>query len=129
MIDRATTKAIMAEAEAALQAIAEKHGLSVQRGNASFSSTEIKGSFTFNAMDDEGTINLAAKAQWEATAGMRRYKRIPDDWFLATFTDRGRQFQIIGISPRAHKNPLRIKDLDSGKEYRCNPAMVSLPRI
>ncbi len=119
-MDRATSKAIAAEAVEALMAVADKYGCEVQRGNASFDSTSTKIQFAFSEIGEDGIVMTREAETFKEVAHM--YGLQPDD-LGKQFTSRGHTFTITGMNTRARKMPIQATRED-GATYKFGADMV-----
>lgn len=108
-IDRVTARKLGAEVEAALSAVAEKYGLTVEVRGSSFTNSEYKPKVTLK-------IEGADKASFERYAEL--YGLNADD-FGAVLTLRGEQFRVEGINTRAPKYAIRIARVKDGKGFKA----------
>lgn len=109
---------VLRELQAAIEAVATKHGLEVSRSRCSYQMDRVKLScFTVSTVDvaADGTTVSAAERDFRQIAHL--YSLSPDD-FGRVFTDfQGRSFRIEGIKPKARKNTVIAVNVKSGKAY------------
>lgn len=109
-MDKATVKALAAEMEAALKAVAEKNGVTIKFGGGKYDPT----AGTFNP---KVTVELpdAKKREFEAYCGI--YGLEPED-FGKSFTVGGKTFTVSGLaSGRSSKYPILAMN-SNGKEFK-----------
>lgn len=119
---REEANAVHAAMRTAAEAVAKKHGMRVARQSGSFSDA-LSISITIEKVDiDERGINVASPA----VADYARYAAgygLPEDGVGRTFTERGRQYTILGLEPRARTFPIVVRR-DDGSEFRLTAAVV-----
>lgn len=108
--DRTVCRVIGDEIFAAMQAIASKHGLTVDRKGGRFDANEFTPKYTFgiigDAADDTG-ITQAARAKWDQYAVMFGLQK---DWLGKSFGSRTKTMTVVGINPRAPANCVMLRD-------------------
>jgi hypothetical protein len=114
-MDKAACRAIAAEAKIALEAVAEKMGLSVKVGGGSFDPTT--GTFKPKV---EFAMDGADRRAFERDAVL---VGLESSDFGRQITVRGKRFTINGINLRASRFPVVGKGAD-GKTYRFPEATV-----
>lgn len=120
-IDRATARLLHEEAEAALQAIARKHGLDLKGKTTRYAEDTCKVSWEFIATVDGVE---PAKRRWNTYCA--QFYLTPED-FGRTFTRGGRSYEVTGIKPRAKKYPVQAKDT-TGKRYKFPATVLRSPK-
>lgn len=123
-IGLANCKKLAAEGQAALQEIADRHGLKLVQKRSSYSDNAATVKYEFLIVD-EGGVTAQARSDWEHYSYRFESQGIDPAWFNRTFTDtrKGEQFTIVGYNPKSPKNCLSIRRSD-GAIYRCNAAYV-----
>lgn len=122
--DKATATAIGKEVEAAIEAIAAKHGLTFQRGNGKFSADSfrisniefgIKATTASSAADKGRTrVNAAAENAYNL------YSRIHNLPPVGTvFTKNREKLRILGWDTKKQKYPIMLENVDTGKTYKA----------
>lgn len=120
--DKANLKSLSAEIEAAVAAIAAKHGLRLAGGiGGRYSDMEftIKGTLK---VTDAATVADAARQDWNRYAGLDGFS--PED-FGKTFKFSGSTYTISGYNPRSPKRPIKATGTD-GKVYVFGPEVKRL---
>ena len=119
--DRQTAKALSAEIETALAAIAAKHGLTIAAAGGTIGTVSLKLKFeckvndpAASAKQERDTFNVYA-----AMFGLR------PEHFGATFQYKRQVFRLIGILPNRPKFPLRAMNVETGKELLFPQQMAS----
>jgi hypothetical protein len=113
-IDRPTIKALSGEAEAALQAVANKYGLALKMGGASFTDSDAKISFSLSV---EGA-DEAAFARYAQFYGLEASD------FGREFTAGVRRFKLVSINTRRRQYPFTGTDVKSGKAFKFTAEAV-----
>ena len=98
-IDRKTIRTLNAEIEAALQAIAQKHGVAIKTGNSSFTANNYTTKLSVSVVSGDGQV-LSPEAE-----AYNRYKPIMgfSKDLGDTFTQGRSTFTITGLKPRLKK--------------------------
>ena len=101
MRNRADRKALRDDIEQALQAVADKHGLTVTVGGGSYTDHTFAPKMEFSC-----TTSSGAPAGFAFDAELIG---IPVDCYGKTFTRAGEEYTIVGINLRARKYPVLAK--------------------
>jgi len=117
MIDRNFIRAFRAEAVAALQAVADKYGMSVEaEGGARFSASDLHMKFRIALRDAETgeTPNADAKnfALYASMYGLEAGD------LGRTFRSAGSVYKITGINPRRPQYPISATREPDGKKFK-----------
>lgn len=111
--DSRNVTSVLKDCEEALQAVADRYGLRIERKHCSYHSTEIPVAFKL-------TVPETTEDGRELDAGERDFRRCapslglkPDD-YGKTFTSGTRTFTICGVKPRASKYPILGKGPQGG---------------
>jgi hypothetical protein len=108
---KTSCKSICADIEAAVQAVADKHGVSIKRGNASFSESTITLKVEVSTIGDDGTVNTK---EAEAFTKEARWFDIDPAALGRVFDVRGKSYTIVGFKPRSRKYPILGRDNQGG---------------
>ncbi len=106
-IDRNTCKQITADAQAALNAVAEKYGLTVKVSGGTYVDTSFRTKVEFLTAD-------AAEQDWRRVAALVGLH--PDD-FGRSFTVHGDTYRVVGINLRAQRFPV-IAEREDGRRFK-----------
>lgn len=118
--DKATVRSLTIEIEAALQSVADAHGVSIKRGSASFDQSTIKLSIQIATIDDSGMVSTREAMKFPTFCKM--FNLDPED-LGKTFHDQGRLFTVTGLKPGNPKFPVMVKR-DDGREYKYPASTV-----
>jgi hypothetical protein len=131
-INASNIKTIRADLEAALAAVAKKHGIQFTMGRITYSDAKLSGKLT--AVDTSATVNGAAVvAATPEAVDLARYGKSyigdPSFDFGATYMD-GQigKFTIVGLKTRSHKYPFVIKAVSDGKTYKASATHLKFAR-
>lgn len=116
-IDKRTAEQIGREVAEALQAVAERHGLTVAVRGGTYDTTGLyrpKVEFKTADADREEFARYASMFGLEA------------DDFGKTFTSNGREFRVSGVAPRSPKRPILAVEVATGKTYKFADAAVKM---
>jgi len=116
-ITRATVKALREDCEAALQAVAEKHGLQIrQKRSVSFRPDKCPVPCEFILVETtESGDEITPEGQTFKTRAFQ-YGLEPE-WLHQSFDLNGNRLKITGLNPRARKYPVMVED-SAGKSYK-----------
>ena len=96
--DKATVRMISNEAEAALEAVAAKYGMTISRGNGRFSPDRLTVKFDFCQSSETG-----APADFAQKATMLG---LPEECFGAVFLSNGTRYTVTELNLRRRKYPV-----------------------
>ncbi len=117
-LDAARVKALVAEMNAAVTAIATSHGLKINIGGGTYGELEANLKVKVQVLDTAGHAEQA-KRTFDAYAAMLGLRA---DDLGRTFIFKGSLFKVTGLNPNAPKFCVLARRAD-GKEYRF-PASV-----
>ncbi len=123
VLDKATVRRIAADAQAALEAVAEKYGMKVTVGGGSYfaDTGEFKPKVSFK-MDDPD----AERREFAVLAPLMYLpvgEVLPSD-YGATIKAGGKNYRLVGLNQRAPKYPFIVEGED-GKKMRLNATAIS----
>jgi hypothetical protein len=115
--NRTNCRTLMAEVEAALKPIAEKHGLTLDRKGRTFYRDQMPVMFQFlvTQKDEDGNALSAAGQEFKKNAF--RVGLEPDD-LGKEFMSRGEKYRITGLNLRRRKYPISAERLRDGKSFK-----------
>ena len=116
-VDRGTVKMILEEARVALDAIAEKHGVILERKHCTYSSTEIPVAFKFVVPERTEDGEAIDPKETEFRKLAPRFGLEPDDYGKKFRTFNG-VYRVCGIKPKARKYPVLGSHIHTGKTYK-----------
>jgi hypothetical protein len=121
--NRTNVRTLNEEVAAALEPIAKKHGLVLDRKGKTFYRDRMPAMFQFivRVEDADGNV-LGAKAQ-EFKDGARLVGLDPSD-LGKEFVSRGSRYRITGLNLRARKYPVLAENLSNGKTYKFAESVV-----
>ena len=108
-----SVKALRDEIDAALAAIAEKHGVTIHAGNAKFTNTTIDFKLQVASKGDDGVAETEERKMLKAMH--------PD---LVDAVVAGGRFKVIGYKRKARKNPFVAIEQFTGKTFVLPAYMV-----
>lgn len=124
-MDRIKTRAIAADAMAALQAVATKHGLVVKYSGGSYGMSNAALKFEFAEKASNGAVLTREAVDFQQYASVYGLK--PDD-LGRQFQHNGYTYKIVGLNARAHKMPIQAVRLD-GKTFKFPENVVRLSLV
>lgn len=115
--DRPAVRAVMDECEAALRAVAERHGLTLVRKTCSYRENECPVAFKLLTVvtDDDGEV-VTPEAQ-EFVRNAAWYGMQASD-LGREFTLRGKRFKVAGSKIRNRKYPIIAECVVTGKRFK-----------
>lgn len=124
-ITRPALAALRIELNAALAAVATKHGIAIDVGSCSYTETSatFKLAIATNATPGESTVDAKAKSDWAMYATMFGLKV---EWLGAEVKHRHDVYTIIGIMPKRHKFPVYVQSKTTGKKVLLTADEIQL---
>lgn len=119
-IDRATVKQLHVEIDAALEAIATKHGLTYTSKSASYTSSSFKASGEFSVAGAKSTTFARMAKVLRGADGQPMFT---EDDFGRTFSTGGHTYTITDINLKAPRFPINATRED-GKGFKFPAEMV-----
>lgn len=115
--DGPTVRQVLEDCGKALEAVAEKHGLKLERKRCSYGRDELPVAFKLITveLDENGNAMDSRAKDFIKYAGA--YGLSEKD-FLAEFRSGPRTFRICGFKPKARKYPILAEDVRTGKIYK-----------
>jgi hypothetical protein len=115
--DRRSVEKILDEARAALEPIAEKYGLTLDRKGRTYhrDSLPVMFQFLIKELDDDGNTLSAAAKDFQKYAPLYGLKATD---LFKEFTSRGEKFRITGFKPKSRKYPVLGENVKTGKTYK-----------
>ncbi len=121
-IDRATVRRLTDEAEKALEAVAEKYGMTLKRGNGRFSPDRLTVKFDFAVATESG-----APADFARKAAMLG---LPEDCYGAAFTSGRTTYTVTGINLRRPKYPISGEGPKGGRyKFTADSVLAGLRKV
>lgn len=118
--DRPTLRMLNAEIEAALQSVADKHGISIKTGGASFTAQNYRLKLEVAIKDGNGDALTKQATDFQKHA--TQFGLSPDD-FGREFVNRRSTFKIVGIAIGSWRYPILCEN-QNGKVYKFPAATV-----
>ena len=112
-ITKTSARGLAEQAESALQAVAERNGLTVKYKGGSYTGTTFTPKFEF-ATADSAAVGFARDATFIGLT--------PEDFGKEVKVE-GRIIKIVGINLRASRYPVLVEDRD-GKVYKYNEGAI-----
>ena len=112
---------LRAELDAALQAVAEKHGVSIRAGNASFDALHANFKVEVKVLQTASGVS-GDEAEFRRYAGM---VGLQPDVYGKTFVSNGSTFTVSGLSLKSRRMPVLARRED-GKVYKFPVNIVCL---
>jgi hypothetical protein len=122
-IDRATCKLLRDEMNAALQAVATKHGIQITAKNGTFSPTAFTLKFEAAVI---GSSGVAETKEREAFKQLAELYSLKADWLDKSFNHGSDSYTIIGLNSRKHKRPVLCQQKANGKVYLFEARLVQM---
>lgn len=130
MIDHTKLKAIRADLDTALLALAKKHGVMFSVGTIKFDATSARATLSMVEMSQPTTAGSAdtpapspsaqtfAEESWKKLAASFNLR---PEWLGQEFLMNGSKFVVVGLKPEKHKNIVLIRRVSTGKQFICAP--------
>ncbi len=128
--DKPAVKALRDEVNQALLALAEKHGISLAVGNATFALDGSGGTFKLNFAVGAGKTNRDLRLdkfaiELESVLTLS-YKDLKAD---ATYRINGANYKLVGYNRRAHQYPFIGQQVGTDKKYKFSIEQVREARV
>jgi hypothetical protein len=128
-IDRDFIKAVRLEINAALEAIAQKHGVTIEAGNASFARDGSSGTFKLEIVSKETAPEGESVSDIKFAAALNVYGRFDDIAPNAMFKDnRLGVVTVIGYNSRAREYPYIVKTV-TGDRFKLSAAQLHKTKV
>ena len=114
--DRKNLKALRQDMNDVLKAVELRYGIQINVGNASFSDNEVTFKTKCNTIGEGGKAQTKEANQWKMYAELNGVGQFSVG---DRITIQGQVFSIEGWNTRAKKSPVMIKDIATGKSYKC----------
>jgi len=118
--DRPTIKALRAEIDAALKAVADRHGIAITSGSATFSDANVSLKIQLATLGEGGAVNTREAEDFRRNAAS--FGLAADD-LGRSFFSRGKTYTLVGASVKSYKYPLLCRD-DGGKVMKFRAESV-----
>lgn len=126
-IDRVTCRVLGDDMEAALQAVAEKHGVDITQGRATYMDANATFKFEVAVLNAEGVAETkeytALKQAVRYTGGLELADL--DVEYNDPFLPVG-AFKITGFRTRARKNPFIVTVVETNKQYTLSETQLMI---
>ena len=112
--DSATLKMLRNDLDSALKVVADKYGIGVKAGNATYSPENA----TFKvelAVKNEGGMAVTKEAT--EYKRMANFMGLKAEWLNQEFLFRGEKYLVVGLKPKSYKFPVLAKRYD-GKVFK-----------
>lgn len=121
--DAATASAILEECRAALQPIADKYGLTLDRKGRTYRPEALPVMFQFltTELDARGNAMSVAAKDFQRLAAF--YGLTPEH-LGRMFDQHGERFKIVGLSAQSPKYPILASNVRTGKTFKFPPSVV-----
>ena len=113
-IDRDTCRLLASEIEAAVQAVATKHGVQIKAKGGSFTDTSYTMKLEVAVLGDGGVAVTQERTSFLRLAGLYGMK---PEWIDQSFVHGRDKFIIVGLNTRKSKRPVLCKSTANGKTY------------
>jgi len=116
-IDKATAKLLAAKIQEALQDLAEEHGVSIKRGNGTFSpdGNNFTLKLEINMLDESGEVITKEMTDFKDLA--HQYGLKPED-LGREFIHNNMTYKVIGLKSRAYKTPILCQRVGTEKIFK-----------
>jgi hypothetical protein len=121
-LNKQTVKALGEEMAAALQVVAQRHGIEITRSGGTFADLEATLKFTVRLTSATGETQAAL--DWKANADiLHDLYNIKADWLGQTFESGGRTYTVSGFIPKRPSKCIEITR-DDGKALITTPENI-----
>lgn len=114
-LDRTNLQLLRQELDAAVAAVAERHGLQIKVGTCTYQPTNATFKLVVNTVSDGGVVQDQFRANWGKYAGMLGLDASMLDQVVSWG---GKQYKIVGLNPNKGRCPVLAERQDgSGKQF------------
>lgn len=113
-------KSFRKDFDQAMKQLQETYGVDIQLGTIRFTDMKFSSKLTVTKTGTNRSGKTADQISFERNAF---FVGLENEDFNREFTDRGITYKIVGINPRARKNPILLETTD-GKKYSANSTMI-----
>jgi hypothetical protein len=124
-ITRDFLRILRADLDAAVLAVAKKHGLTISTGNAKFSDQSATFQLLVEATPAEDGVRAKDVRAAKDLADLGGLYGANPEWAGKSFTLRGARYSVIGLLPNRTKNCILARRAD-GKDFIMPPETVRL---
>lgn len=114
--DKKNLKALRQDMNDVLKAVELRYGIQINVGNASFSDNEVTFKTKCNTLSEGGKAQTKEAQNWKLYAELNGVGQFS---IGDRITIQGQVFTIEGWNTRAKKSPVMIKDIATGKTFKC----------
>ena len=125
--DRVTLRVLREEIDAALKAVADKHGISLTLGKITFA-----GDGSTMSGKIEGAVARDGQVQTKEAVDFLKYAEVyglKAEDLGRQFVSKGRWFEITGLRPKAPKRPVLARGVADGQTYVFPVEMIKAARF
>lgn len=115
--DSNNVKTILDECREALEAVAAKHGLKLQRKNCRYQDDELPVAFKMLVVEADADGNAMSSEAKDFVRYAPSFGLKAED-LGREFTSRGNKFRITGLKPRSPKFPILACEVRTGKAFK-----------
>ena len=120
-LTRETLKALRADIDNALAAVAEKHGVSFDLGRCTYQTNNATFKLGVATIGDDGAVNSPEADAFKANA---QWCGLKSEDLGAEFVTRQGRYTISGAKPRSPKYPILGTEVGTGKCYKFGASTV-----
>lgn len=110
-------EAFRKDVKAALAAVEAEYGVSIETGKITYQENKFKMSF-------EVTNGAAEEVEKQEFIRLARRFGFRPDQYLNTFDAEGKTFELFGFNEGSPKNSCKIRDVVTGRAYKCSPRFL-----
>lgn len=120
--DHVNVNEIAKEVVAALQSIAEKHGINLKKGRGTFDRNNWTMKLEWSIVAKNGTPNTKEKTDLDRFGVAMG---LPANSYGKEFTYSGSRFKVVGLKVSSHKYPIIGERVSTGKRYKFSVDAVT----
>ena len=123
-LDSATVGRIIEDLAEAIEAVADRYGLTLEQGRCSYHRTDMPVPFRLHVIEVDAEGEAVDKAKRKFDEVCHLYGLRPDHYGAEFAAPSGNKYRISGINPRRRKYPISATEVTSGKGYKFTEAIV-----
>lgn len=122
--DKSNVRLIISECQAALSAVAERHGLTLTQKNCSYRTDELPVPFKLTILQTNESGETVDPMATDFTLYATSFGLSPDDLGKTFKQFGGQSFKICGLKPRSRKYPIVVQQVGTTKKFKLGAMEV-----
>lgn len=120
--DKLTVRSLRADIKQALKSVEQRHGITVDLGNARFTDTQT--TYQLKLIVTDPLTGTPQTAEREAFINNAEFFGLDPSWLDQTFLMDGEQYKIRGLKTTARRYQVQVTRTSDGKHFKMSSKMV-----